>query len=322
MNIGIYGYGNLGKALERNCALHPDYNLVGVFTRRNVSAVKTFGAPVYSAESILDFKDKIDVLIIAGGSATDLPVMSPSLAEHFNIIDSFDTHPRMTEHLNNVNSSAVKSCHTALIATGWDPGLFSLARVYMESILPQGNTYTFWGRGVSQGHSDAIRRIEGVADAKQYTVPNLEVYKEVLSYKNPVTDARKMHIRDCYVVLKDGADAGKVERKIKEMPNYFAGYETYVHFISMEEFKREHSTIPHGGSVIRSAHSADGSRHNAEFRLQLESNPEFTSSVLLAYARAVQRLYKEGDYGCKTVFDIAPKYLSEKSYEDLIAHSL
>ena len=322
MRIAIYGYGNLGKAVELNSALHDDIELTGVFTRRNPETVKTCGAKIYSASEIENFKDKIDVLIIGGGSATDLPVMSPALAKNFNIVDSFDTHAKMKEHWNNVNNSALENKHTALIAAGWDPGLFSLARIYTESIVPEGNTYTFWGTGVSQGHSDAIRRIKGVKNGKQYTVPNEEVYSEVLKGTKLFADAKQMHNRVCYVVAEEGADKARIENEIKTMPNYFEGYDTTVNFISEEEFKENHSGMPHGGSVIRSARSKSGDLHVVEFRLKLSSNPEFTSSVLLAYSRAVYRLYKEGNYGCKTVFDIAPKYLSDRSYEDLISHTL
>ncbi len=325
MNIAIFGYGNLGRSVELNSAMNDDMNLVGVFTRRNPALVKTSGATVYSASDILKFRDRIDVLIICGGSATDLPEMTPALAKDFNVVDSFDTHARMAEHLSRVDAAALSSRHTAVIAAGWDPGLFSLARIYSESVLPNGRTCTFWGRGVSQGHSDAIRRIPGVVDARQYTVPNSELYAEIRSGRIPEgveLNAQNMHIRDCYVVAAPDADRGEIERRIKTMPNYFEGYETHVTFVPESEFAAKHAGLPHGGSVIRCGSTSTGERHTVEFRLDLESNPEFTSSVLLAYARAAYRLSSEGSYGCKTVFDIAPKYLSPQSYEDLVAHSL
>ncbi len=320
MKIAIYGYGNLGRGVEAAVQYHGDTELVGVFTRRAPETVRTLtGVAVYSADDILKFKDKIDVLILCGGSATDLPEMTPMLSEHFNVVDSFDTHAKIPEHFENVDRAASASGHTSLISAGWDPGLFSIARLYASSVLPEGKDYTFWGRGVSQGHSDAIRRIEGVADARQYTVPKEEALSLVRSGKNPELTTREKHERICYVVLKEGADAALVEKTIKEMPNYFADYDTTVNFVSLEELKRDHSALPHGGSVIRNGVSGlDGQNsHTVEFSLKLDSNPEFTSSVLVAYARAVYRMAKRGQFGCKTVFDIAPADLSEKSGEEI-----
>ena len=325
MKIAIYGYGNLGRGVECATKYYKDAELVGVFTRRPPEAVKTlFDTPVYSIDSILDFKDKIDVLIICGGSATDLPKMTPSLAENFNVVDSFDTHAKIPEHFAAVDAAAKKSRHTALISAGWDPGLFSVARLYASSVLPSGSDYTFWGRGISQGHSDAIRRIEGVLDARQYTVPVPEALSAVRSGKCPELTTREKHLRECYVVAKDGADLEKIESEIKNMPNYFADYDTTVKFISLDELREKHSGMPHGGSVIRNGKTgADGENtHTVEFSLKLDSNPEFTASVLVAYARAIYRLEKEGSFGCKTVFDIAPAYLSEYSAEEIRAHML
>ncbi len=320
MKIAIYGYGNLGRGVEAAVKYHKDCELVGVFTRRSPETVKTLtGVPVYSASDILNFKDKIDVLILCGGSATDLPEMTPSLSEHFNVVDSFDTHAKIPEHFEKVDRAANASFHTSLISAGWDPGLFSLARLYASSVLPEGNDYTFWGRGVSQGHSDAVRRIDGVLDARQYTVPKSEALEAVRAGKNPSLTTREKHERVCYVALKEGADAALVEKTIKEMPNYFADYDTTVYFVSAEELKKNHSALPHGGSVIRSGKTGlDGQNsHTVEFSLKLDSNPEFTSSVLVAYARAVMRMAQRGQYGCKTVFDVAPADLSEKSPEEL-----
>ena len=325
MKIAIYGYGNLGRGVECATKYHTDAELVGVFTRRPPETLKTlFDTPVYSVDSILDFKDKIDVLIICGGSATDLPKMTPALAENFNVVDSFDTHAKIPEHFRAVDEAAKKNGHTALISAGWDPGLFSVARLYASSVLPSGSDYTFWGRGISQGHSDAIRRIEGVLDARQYTVPVPEALSAVRSGKCPELTTREKHLRECYVVAKDGADLEKIESEIKNMPNYFADYDTTVKFISLDELREKHSGMPHGGSVIRNGKTgADGENtHTVEFSLKLDSNPEFTASVLVAYARAIYRLEKEGSFGCKTVFDIAPAYLSEYSAEEIRAHML
>ena len=320
MKIAIYGYGNLGRGVEAAIKYNSDAELVGIFSRRPAGEVKTAsGAPVFSADSILDYKDKIDVLIICGGSATDLPVMTPALSENFNVVDSFDTHAKIPEHFEKVNAAALASSHTSLISAGWDPGLFSIARLYASAALPCGNDYTFWGKGVSQGHSDAIRRIEGVADARQYTVPTEDAINAVRSGKSPTLSTGEKHRRECFVVLKDGADAALVEKQIKTMPNYFADYETTVTFISAEELKRDHSALPHGGSVIRNGVTGlnGESTHTVEFNLRLDSNPEFTASVLVSYARAVYRMASRGQYGCKTVFDVAPADLSEKSGEEL-----
>lgn len=320
MKIAIYGYGNLGRGVE--CAVNsaPDAELFGIFTRRNPETVKTLsGAKVYSADSILDYKSQIDVVIICGGSATDLPKMTPDLAKHFNVVDSFDTHAKIPEHFSNVNSVATETQHTALISGGWDPGMFSLNRLYASSILPNGKDYTFWGKGVSQGHSDAIRRIEGVKDAKQYTVPIEDALNAVRSGTNPDLTARQKHLRECFVVAEENADTARIENEIKTMPNYFADYDTIVHFISEEELKRDHAGIAHGGFVIRSGKTGinNENSHIIEYSLKLDSNPEFTASVLVAYARAVNRLFNRKIYGCKTVFDIAPVDLSPLTPEEL-----
>lgn len=324
MKIAIYGYGNLGRGVEAAMKYHTDAELVAVFTRRDPASVKTAGAPVYSADDILDFKGKIDVLILCGGSATDLPHMTHTLAEHFNVIDSYDTHATIPEHFARVNEAAEKSGHIAMISGGWDPGLFSIARLYASSVLPEGKDYTFWGRGVSQGHSDAIRRIEGVLDARQYTVPVPEAIEAVRAGECPELTTRQKHTRECYVVAKEGADLARIESEIKNMPNYFSDYDTTVTFISLEELREKHSALPHGGSVIRSGKTGLSGEHNhtVEFSLSLDSNPEFTSSVLVACARAIDRMYKRGATGCKTVFDIAPADLSPLSPEELRAHML
>lgn len=326
MRIGILGYGNLGKGIECAIRQNDDMELSCVFTRRDPSSVKilTDGVPVYSVCDILEHKEEVDVLVICGGSATDLPKMTPEYAKYFHVIDSFDTHACIPEHFNHVDASAKESKHVALISAGWDPGMFSLTRLYCNSILPKGNDYTFWGKGVSQGHSDAIRRIEGVKNAKQYTIPVQEALDAVREGKNPVLTTRQKHIRECFVVLKEDADADKVEREIKEMPNYFADYDTTVHFISEEEFAKNHSGIAHGGFVFRSGKTGwnEENNHVIEYSLKLDSNPEFTSSVIVAFARAIFRLAKEGNYGCKTVFDIAPAYLSNLTPEEMRAHLL
>ena len=325
MKIGIYGYGNLGRGVECAAKYHNDVELVGVFTRRAPETVKTVsGVPVYSAEKICDFKDKIDVLILCGGSATDLPEMTPALARDFNVVDSFDTHAKIPNHFANVDNAAKDSGHIALISAGWDPGLFSILRVYSSAVLPHGKDYTFWGRGVSQGHSDAIRRIEGVVDARQYTVPVEDAINAVRSGECPELSTREKHKRECYVVAADGADLAKIEREIKEMPNYFADYDTSVTFVTIEELKRDHGGLPHGGSVIRNGKSGfDGeNNHTIEFSLKLDSNPEFTSSVLVAYARAIYRMHARGEIGCKTVLDVCPADLSEMSAEELRAKML
>lgn len=326
MRIGILGYGNLGRGIECAVKQNDDMELVAVFTRRNPETVKvlTEGVKVYSVSEILEHKDEIDVLILCGGSATDLPVQTPEYAKYFNVIDSFDTHARIPEHFDNVNKAATESGHTALISCGWDPGMFSLNRLYANAILPQGNDYTFWGKGVSQGHSDAIRRVEGVKDGKQYTIPVEAALEAVRNGENPELTTRQKHIRECFVVAEEGADLNKIEETIKNMPNYFADYDTTVHFISEEELKANHSGIPHGGFVFRSGITGWNGEHKhiIEYSLKLDSNPEFTSSVIVAYARAINRLHKEGVNGCKTVFDIAPAYLSSASGEELRAHLL
>lgn len=325
MKIAIYGYGNLGRGVECATKYHTDAELVAVFTRRPPESVKTvLGTPVYSADRVLEFKDEVDVLILCGGSATDLPKMTPELARSFNVIDSFDTHARIPEHFKNVDNAARDGGKLALISCGWDPGLFSAARLYAESVLPSGADYTFWGRGISQGHSDAIRRIDGVRDARQYTVPVPEAISSVRAGSSPALSTREKHLRECYVVLEDGADAARIEREIKEMPNYFADYDTKVNFITMEELREKHSGMPHGGSVIRNGNTGFNGEnsHTVEFSLRLDSNPEFTASVLVAYARAVGRMAERGRVGAITVFDVAPGDLSQHTPEELRAHLL
>jgi len=304
---------------------HKDAEVVAVFTRRSPDTVKTvLGAPVYSVDRILEFKDRIDVMILCGGSATDLPKMTPMLAEHFNVLDSFDTHAKIPEHFAAVDAAAKAAGHVALISAGWDPGLFSIARAYASAVLPEGEDYTFWGRGISQGHSDAIRRIDGVLDARQYTVPVPTALSAVRSGETPKLTTREKHLRECYVVAEEGADLARIEQEIKTMPNYFADYDTTVNFITMEELRANHAGMPHGGSVFRNGVTGiDGEhRHTVEFSLKLDSNPEFTSSVLVAYARAIDRMAKRGVSGCKTVFDVAPVDLSQMSPEELRAHLL
>ena len=324
--VGIYGYGNLGKGIECAVKAASDMELVAVFTRRDPATVKilTEGVAVVSVNDVESYKDKIDVMILCGGSATDLPVQTPALAKLFNVVDSFDTHAKIPEHFANVDASSKGSKHVALISAGWDPGMFSLNRLYANAVLPNGKDYTFWGKGVSQGHSDAIRRIEGVQDAKQYTCPVDSALEAVRSGSNPDLTTRQKHTRLCYVVLKEGADAKKVEEQIKTMPNYFSDYDTTVHFITEEELKKNHSGIPHGGFVFRSGVTGwnKENKHVIEYSLKLDSNPEFTSSVLVAYARAINRLHSEGVNGCKTVFDIAPAYLSPLSGDEISAHLL
>ena len=321
IKIGILGYGNLGRGVECAVKQNDDMELVAVFTRRNPEDVKilTETATVCNVADVEDWKDKIDVMIICGGSATDLPKQTPVYAKMFNVIDSFDTHARIPEHFANVDAAAKEGGHVGIISVGWDPGMFSLNRLYANAILPDGNDYTFWGKGVSQGHSDAIRRVEGVKDGKQYTIPVEAALKAVRNGENPELTTRQKHTRECFVVLEEGADAAKVEEEIKTMPNYFSDYDTTVHFISEEELKANHSGIPHGGFVLRSGKTGwDGeNKHLIEYSLKLDSNPEFTSSVLIAYARAAYRLASEGQSGCKTVFDIAPAYFSAKSGEEL-----
>ncbi len=326
IKIGILGYGNLGRGVECAVKQNDDMELVAVFTRRNPEDVKilTETAVVCNVADVEDWKDKIDVMIICGGSATDLPKQTPVYAKMFNVIDSFDTHARIPEHFANVDAAAKEGGHVGIISVGWDPGMFSLNRLYANAILPDGNDYTFWGKGVSQGHSDAIRRVEGVKDGKQYTIPVEASLEAVRNGENPELTTRQKHTRECFVVLEEGADAAKVEEEIKTMPNYFSDYDTTVHFISEEELKANHSGIPHGGFVLRSGKTGwDGeNKHLIEYSLKLDSNPEFTSSVLIAYARAAYRLASEGQSGCKTVFDIAPAYLSAKSGEELRKHML
>ena len=326
IKIGIFGYGNLGRGVECAIKQNSDLELAAVFTRRNPETVQilTPDVPVCHVDDVADWKDKIDVMILCGGSATDLPVQTPKLAELFNVIDSFDTHAKIPEHFANVDAAAKNAGNVGIISVGWDPGLFSLNRMYANAILPAGKDYTFWGKGVSQGHSDAIRRIEGVKDAKQYTIPIDSALAAVRSGSNPELSTREKHTRECFVVLEEGADAAKVENEIKTMPNYFADYDTTVHFISEEELKKDHSGIPHGGFVIRSGKTGwnQENTHIIEYNLTLDSNPEFTSCVLVAYARAAYRLAQEGQSGCKTVFDIAPAYLSSQSGEELRAHLL
>lgn len=326
MRIGIYGYGNLGRGVEAAVRQNDDMELVAVFTRRNPENVKlqTEGVKVYPATEAANHADEIDVLVLCGGSATDLPKQTPELAKYFNVIDSFDTHARIPEHFANVDKAAQASGHTALISCGWDPGMFSLNRLYANAVLPQGNDYTFWGKGVSQGHSDAIRRVKGVKDGKQYTIPVEAALKSVRNGENPELTTRQKHVRECFVVAEEGADLAQIEADIKNMPNYFSDYDTTVHFISEEELKANHSGIPHGGFVFRTGATGFNGEHKhvIEYSLKLDSNPEFTSSVILAYARAVNRLHQEGTNGCKTVFDIAPAYLSPLSGEELRAHML
>ncbi len=326
IRIGILGYGNLGRGVECAVRQNDDMKLKCVFTRRDPSTVSilTSDAAVYSSNDILDHKDEIDVLIICGGSATDLPEMTPKYAADFNVIDSFDTHAKIPEHFAKVDSAAKNGGHIAMISVGWDPGMFSLNRAYANAILPNGKDYTFWGKGVSQGHSDAIRRIDGVQDARQYTIPVEAAVEAVRSGKNPELTTREKHTRECFVVAKEGADKAKIEKEIVTMPNYFADYDTTVHFISQEELDRDHKGIPHGGMVIRSGVTGwnNETKHVIEYKLNLESNPEFTSSVLIAYARAAYRMNTEGMSGCKTVFDVAPAYLLNMSEDEMRAHLL
>ena len=321
IRVGIYGYGNLGKGVESAIRQNKEMELVAVFTRRDPESVqiRTQGVAVCHIDDMVGYKDKIDVMILCGGSATDLPVQTPEMAKHFNVIDSFDTHARIPEHFANVDTSAKESGKVAIISVGWDPGMFSLMRAYGLAVLPDGKDYTFWGKGVSQGHSDAIRRVEGVLDGKQYTIPVESALNAVRSGKNPDLTVREKHVRECFVVAKEGADKARIEKEIKEMKNYFADYDTTVHFITKEELDREHSGIPHGGFVIRSGKTGlnGENSHIIEYSLKLDSNPEFTSSVLVAYARAAVRLNSEGVSGCKTVLDIAPSYLTIASKEEL-----
>ena len=326
IRIGILGYGNLGRGVECAIKQNADMELAAVFTRRDPATVQilTEDVPVCRIADVQDWKDKIDVMILCGGSATDLPKQTPVYAEMFNVIDSFDTHARIPEHFEDVDAAAKKGGNVGIISVGWDPGMFSLNRLYANVILPEGKDYTFWGKGVSQGHSDAIRRVEGVKDGKQYTIPVEAALEAVRNGENPELTTRQKHTRECFVVLEEGADAAKVEEEIKTMPNYFADYDTTVHFISEDELKANHSGIPHGGFVLRSGVTGwnKENKHIIEYSLKLDSNPEFTSSVLIAYARAAHRLANEGASGCKTVFDIAPAYLVNKTGEELRASML
>lgn len=326
IRIGIAGYGNLGKGVELAIRQNKDMELAGIFTRRDPENVKlaTPGAKAYKLDAAKEMKDQIDVMIICGGSATDLPKQTPELAKYFNVIDSFDTHANIPQHFAAVDAVCKESGTLAMISGGWDPGLFSLNRLYAESILPNGKTYTFWGKGVSQGHSDAIRRVPGVKRGIQYTVPIEEAMTQVRSGSQPELTTREKHLRECYVVAEEGADLKQIEESIRTMKNYFAEYDTVVNFITEEEFNAVHNKMPHGGFVMRSGLTGDGEKTHQmiEYSLKLESNPEFTSSVLVAYARAVARMRAEGAIGCKTVFDIAPSYLSPMSAEELRAHLL
>ena len=326
IRVGIAGYGNLGRGVECAVAANEDMELVAVFTRRDPESlkIKTPGAKVCRLSDAVNMKDDIDVMIICGGSATDLPELTPSLAADFNVIDSFDNHSKIPVHFANVNAAAQKGGNVAIISTGWDPGMFSLTRAYATAVLPGGESYTFWGRGVSQGHSDAIRRIPGVVDARQYTVPIEAALQRVRNGENPVLTTREKHLRECYVVVEEGADKAAIENTIKTMPGYFADYDTTVEFITMEEMKRDHAGLPHGGSVIHSGKTGFDGDHSQtiEFKLTLDSNPEFTGSVLVAYARAAYRMSQRGDKGCKTVFDVAPADISPYSGEYMREHLL
>ncbi len=326
IKIGILGYGNLGRGIECAIKQNNDLELVAVFSRRDPKTVKiqTEGVGVYHVDDILNFKDKIDVLVLCGGSATDLPFQTPEYAKYFNVVDSFDTHAKIPEHFENVNKTAKENGNIAVISSGWDPGMFSLNRLYASAVLPDGKDYTFWGKGVSQGHSDAIRRIDGVLDARQYTIPVDAALEAVRSGSEPELTTREKHERECFVVVGDGANKAHIEQEIKTMPNYFADYNTTVHFISQEELDRDHKGIPHGGFVIRTGKTGWNreNSHIIEYSLKLDSNPEFTSSVIVAVARAAYKMHKDGMTGCKTMFDIAPSYLSPLSPEELRATML
>ncbi len=325
VRVGIFGYGNLGRGVELAVNASPDMELVGVFTRRDPSAVHTAsGVQVYAESALLEMTGQIDVLVLCGGSATDLPVQGPKYAALYNIVDSFDTHANIPAHFADVDKAARDGGKLGIISCGWDPGMFSLARIYAESVLPGASTYTFWGKGVSQGHSDAIRRIDGVVDARQYTVPVPEAMEEVRAGRNPELTTRQKHTRVCYVAAEEGADLERINREIVTMPNYFSDYDTTVHFITLEQLHEEHSGLPHGGSVISCGTTgANGENtHVIEYKLDLDSNPEFTGSILAACARAVARMAAEGRTGCITLFDVAPAYLSPQSGEELRAHLL
>ena len=326
IRIGILGYGNLGKGVESAVRQNPDMELAAVFTRRDPKSlqVRTEGVRVLSADALETMQDGIDVLILCGGSATDLPEQTPKYAALYNVVDSFDTHARIPEHFDDVDAAAKRGGKVGIISCGWDPGMFSLNRLYANCILPEGEDYTFWGKGVSQGHSDAVRRIAGVKDARQYTIPVPEALEAVRNGENPELTTRQKHTRECFVVAEEGADLARIEEEIRTMPNYFAAYDTTVHFITEEEMKRDHSGLPHGGCVIRTGKTGLNREHGhvIEYSLKLDSNPEFTGSVIVAYARAAYRMNREGMSGCKTVFDIAPAYLSARSAEELRAHLL
>ena len=317
IRVAIVGYGNLGRGVERSLKQNPDMELVGVFTRRAPETVITDGAIAYQMDDLLSRKSEIDVCILCGGSATDLPIQTPEITHDFNTVDSFDTHAKIPEHFAKVDQIAKENQTVSVISTGWDPGLFSLNRLYAQSILPQGETYTFWGKGVSQGHSDALRRIEGVADATQYTIPNTEIIERLKAGEKLELTTRDKHLRECFVVLKEGMAAEEIKEEIVTMPNYFADYDTTVHFISQEELNRDHKAAPHGGTVLHTGVTHENTKQVIEYNLQLDSNPEFTASVLVAYARACVRLAKEKQFGAYTVLDIAPKYLSPIPVEDL-----
>ena len=325
MKLGIYGYGNIGKGVELACSQNKDVELVGIFTRRDKNTVTPLlNTKVYNASELNDFKNKIDVVAVCGGSATELPTMTPTLAKDFNVIDTFDTHAKIFEHFNNVDKVAKETKHVALISCGWDPGMFSLNRLYANVLLPYGKDYTFWGRGISQGHSDAIRRIDGVLDAKQYTVPVEDVVKKIQNGETPELTVRQKHIRECYVVIKDGADKNKIEKEIKTMPNYFDEYDTIVNFISLEELKKNHSGMPHAGFVIRTGSTGKDNehKHTISYNLNLDSNPEFTAQAIVAFARALYKEYQRGTTGCMTALDIKPRDLYQGSYEELLKHML
>lgn len=325
MKIGIYGYGNVGKGVEYACTQNKDVELVGIFTRRDKNSIKSeLGTKIYNVSELADFKEKIDVLAICGGSATELPTMTVELAKDFNVIDTFDTHANIPVHFKNVDKAAKESGHIAMISCGWDPGMFSLNRLYANALLPNGVDYTFWGKGISQGHSDAIRRIKGVVDAKQYTVPVKEVVDKILNGETPELSTRQKHLRECYVVVEDGADKNKVEQEIKNMPNYFLDYDTTVNFISLDELKEKHSGMPHAGFVIRTGTTGKNNEHKntISYNLKLDSNPEFTAMAVVAFARALYKEKQNGVVGCLTVFDIRPRDLINISYDELLKHIL
>lgn len=324
IRLAIVGYGNLGRGVETAVAQNPDMSLTAVFTRRDPETVRlqTPGVPVLSLEKLQSFQDQVDVLILCGGSATDLPVMTPALAKNFNVVDSFDNHSKIPEHIANVHAAAKSGNKTAIVSCGWDPGMFSLARVLAQAALPEGQTYTFWGPGLSQGHSDAVRRIPGVLDARQYTLPVEEALRQVRNGENPQLTTRQKHTRVCYVVAEEGADRETITQTIVNMPAYFADYDTTVHFITKEEMEKNHSTMPHGGFVIRAGQTADGSKHTVEYSLKLESNPKFTSSILVSCARAAYRMQEKGEYGCFTMPEIRPCDLLADSIADIRAHMI